>query len=105
MLNQFSEWVKGFSDGGTTVPCEDEAFVTTITALLVEAGMADGDLDDAEREGILHLLTEQLELMDDKAKSLLDEAIAAHDSRIEIHSLVRQIRTEPKWMTELSFWK
>ena len=94
MLNQFSEWVKGFSDGGTTVPCEDEAFVTTITELLVEAGMADGDLDDAEREGILHLLTEQLELADDKAKSLLDEAIAAHDSRIEIHSLVRQIRTE-----------
>ena len=54
----------------------------------------DGDLDDAERLGILHLLTEQLELADDKAKSLLDEAIAAHDSRIEIHSLVRQIRTE-----------
>ena len=94
MLNQFSEWVKGFSDGGTAVPCEDEAFVTTITALLVEAGMADGDLDNAERDGILHLLTEQLELADDKAKTLLDEAIAAHDSRIEIHSLVRQIRTE-----------
>ena len=94
MLNQFSEWVKGFPDGGTAVPCEDEAFVTTITALLVEAGMADGDLDNAERDGILHLLTEQLELADDKAKTLLDEAIAAHDSRIEIHSLVRQIRTE-----------
>ena len=94
MLNQFSEWVKGFSAGGMAVPCEDEAFVTTITALLVEAGMADGDLDDAERDGILHLLTEQLELADDKAKSLLDEAIAAHDSRIEIHSRVRQIRTE-----------
>ena len=52
MLNQFSEWVKGFSDGGTSVPCEDEAFVTTITALLVEAAMADGDLDDAERSGM-----------------------------------------------------
>ena len=94
MLNQFSEWVKGFSDGGTAVPCEDEAFVNAITALLVEAGMADGDLDDAERDGILRLLTEQLELLDGKANSLLDEAIAAHDSRIEIHSLVRQIRTE-----------
>ena len=94
MLNQFSEWVKGFSDGGTAVPCEDEAFVTTITALLVEAGMADGGLDDAERAGILHLLTEQLELTDDKAKGLLDEAIVVHNSRIEIHSLVRQIRTE-----------
>ena len=60
MLNQFSEWVKGFSNGGTAVLCEDEAFVTTITALLVEAGMADGDLDGAERAGILHLLTEQI---------------------------------------------
>ena len=70
MLNQFSEWVKGFSDGGTAVPCEDEAFVTTITALLVEAGMADGDLDDAERDGMLRLLSVQLELADVKAKNL-----------------------------------
>ena len=94
MLNRFSEWVKNFSDGGSTVPTEDDDFVSTITALLVEAAMADGALDIDERSRILHLLTDQLELGAADAQTMLDEAIAAHDTRIEIHGLVRQIRTD-----------
>ena len=94
MLNRFSEWVKIFSDGGSAVPTEDDDFVSTITALLVEAAMADGALDVGERSRILHLLTDQLELGASDAQTMLDEAIAAHDTRVEIHGLVRQIRTD-----------
>ena len=94
MINRFAEWVKDFSNDGAPVPCEDEEFATMITALLVEAGMADGTLDGDERAGILHLLTDQLELADDKAETILEDAISAHDSRVEIHSIVRQIRAE-----------
>jgi uncharacterized tellurite resistance protein B-like protein len=94
MLNRFSEWVKIFSDGGSAVPTEDDDFVSTITALLVEAAMADGALDVGERSRILHLLTDQLELGASDAETMLDEAIAAHDTRVEIHGLVRQIRTD-----------
>ena len=94
MLNRFSEWVKNFSDGGAIVPKHDDDFVATITALLVEAAMADGMLDADERSRILHLLTDQLELADVDAQTMLDQSIAAHDSRIEIHGLVRQIRTD-----------
>ena len=94
MLNRFSEWVKNFSDGGSAVPIEDDDFVTTITALLVEAAMADGELDSNERSQILHLLTDQLEIAAPDAHAILDESIAAHDTRVEIHGLVRQIRTD-----------
>ena len=94
MLNRLSEWVKNFSDGGSAVPTEDDDFVSTITALLVEAAMADGALDVGERSRILHLLTDQLELGASDAQTMLDEAIAAHNTRVEIHGLVRQIRTD-----------
>ena len=94
MLNRFSEWVKNFSDDGSAVPTEDDDFVATITALLVEAAMADGTLDVDERSQILYLLTNQLELSASDALTMLDEANAAHNTRVEIHGLVRQIRTD-----------
>ena len=93
MLNRFSEWVKNFSDGAAAVPTQDDDFVVTITALLVEAAMADGALGDNEQSLILHLLTNQLEMSPADAQTMLDEGIAAHNTRIEIHGLVREIRT------------
>ena len=56
MLNQISKWVKNFSDSGAAVPKQDDDFAATITALLVEAAMADGALDTDEEALILHLL-------------------------------------------------
>ena len=94
MLNQISQWVKNFSDSGAAVPTQDEDFAATITALLVEAAMADGALGVDERSRILNLLTDQLELGASDAQTLLDEEIAAHNARVEIHGLVRQIRTD-----------
>ena len=94
MLNQISKWVKNFSDSGAAVPTQDDDFAVTITALLVEAAMADGTLDSVERSRILQLLTDQLELKDEAAQTLLDETIVAHKKRIEIHSLVREIRED-----------
>ena len=76
------------------MPTGDDDFVANITALLVEAAMADGALDVDERSRILHLLSDQLELGTSDAQVILDEAIAAHNTRVEIHSLVRQIRTD-----------
>ena len=94
MLNRFSEWVKNFSENDAVVPIQDDDFAATITALLVEAAMADGGLEADERSRMLHLLTDQLELTAVNAQTMLDEAIAAHDARVEIHGLVRQIRAD-----------
>ncbi len=94
MLNRFSEWIRAFSDGGAAVPIKDCDFSAIITALLVEAAMADGAFDPDERSRILNMLTDQMELGAADAQTMLDEAIAAHDTRTEIHSLVRQIRAD-----------
>mgnify|MGYP002701226675 CR=1 FL=1 len=56
--------------------------------------MADGALDVGEQSRILHLLTDQLELGASDAQTILDDAIAAHSARVEIHGLVRQIRSD-----------
>ncbi len=94
MLNRFSEWVRSFSDGADAVPTEDNDFVATITALLIEAAMADGALGVDEQSLILRLLTDQLEVSPANAQKMLDEAIAAQNKRTEIHGLVRQIRAD-----------
>ncbi len=94
MLNRFSTWVRDFSDNGAVVPTDDDDFTTTITDLLVEAAMADGTLGADEKSRILHLLTDQLELDAEIAKTTLEKAIVAHDTRVEIHSLVKQIRED-----------
>jgi uncharacterized tellurite resistance protein B-like protein len=94
VFNQISTWVKNFSESGAAVPTQDDDFAATITALLVEAAMADGVLDPDEGALILHLLTDQLELSPADAQTMLGKAITAHNTRIEIHSLVRQIRTD-----------
>ena len=76
------------------MPRDDDDFTATITALLVEAAMADGVLDSDEKSRIVHLLTDQLELDVEIAKTTLEDAILVHDERVEIHSLVRQIRED-----------
>ena len=67
--------------------------------------MADGDLDDAERDGILHLLTEQLELVDDKAKAFLMRRLQRMTRALKFTALFARSVPKPKWMTGLSFWK
>lgn len=94
MINRLSEWVKTFSDSGAVIPTHDDDFNLTITALLVEAAMADGILDANEQSRILNLLIDQLEIEAEDAQTMFDEAIAAHESRTELHGLVRQIRSD-----------
>ena len=43
---------------------------------------------------ISHALTSQLDLSDEEVASIIDKAVIAHKDRIEIHSLVRAIRSE-----------
>ncbi len=94
MLDRLSNWIQGFTDNAAQVPVDDTAFVEAITALLVEAAMVDGAMENAERANILALLTGQMELDDDAAMAMFERQIKAHETRIELHALVREIRTE-----------
>ena len=94
MLTQISTWMKDFTSQNTAIAEDETKLARTIAALLVEAAMADGEIDDAEYAHIRHMLVTQLDLAADEASVMLDESVASHDDRIEIHSLTRRIRND-----------
>ena len=94
MLEKLEGWIKTFSTDETVAPKDDHEWAETLAGLLIEAAMADGVLDQDERASISHALTSQLDLSDEEVASIIGKAVIAHKNRIEIHSLVRAIRSE-----------
>ena len=94
MLEKLDSWIKTFSSDATVAPKDDHLWAETLAGLLIEAAMADGVLDQDERTSISHALTSQLDLSDEEVASIIDKAIIVHEDRIEIHPLLRAIRSE-----------
>ena len=94
MLTQISNWMKDFTSQNTAIAEDETKLARTVAALLVEAAMADGDIDEIEYAHIRHILVMQLDQSADDAEAMLNEAVASHDERIEIHSLTRHIRDD-----------
>jgi uncharacterized tellurite resistance protein B-like protein len=94
MLTQISKWMKDLATHNAAIPDDEKKLAQTIAALLVEAAMADGEIDEAEYAHIQHMLVAQLDVAEAQAAALLDDSVAAHADRIEIHSLVRAIRSQ-----------
>ena len=72
MLTQISTWMKDFTSQNTAIAEDDEI----------------------ECEHIRHMLVTQLDISVEDTEAMLDESIASHDDRIEIHSLTRHIRND-----------
>lgn len=94
MLNRLSSWIKDFSDTNASAPTDDHDFAVTIAGLLVEAAMVDGTLEQAEKGHIMALLTGRMELDAGEAEAILAAQLAAHETRVELHGLVRDIRDQ-----------
>ena len=94
MLTQISTWMKDFTSQNTAIAEDETKLARTVAALLVEAAMADGDIDKIEYAHMRHMLMTQLDLSADDAKAMLNESVASHEDRIEIYSLTRQIRND-----------
>ena len=94
MLNQISTWMKNFTSQNNAIAEDETKLALTVAALLVEAAMADGDIDEIEHAHIRHMLVTQLDLPADDAEAMLNDSVAAHDERVEIHSLTRRIRDD-----------
>ena len=92
MLTQISTWMKEFSSQNTAIAEDEIKLARTVAALLVEAAMADGDIDEIEHAHIRHMLVTQLDLAADDAEAMLAQSVVSHEERIEIHSLTRHIR-------------
>ena len=94
MLTQISTWMKEFTSQNTDIAEDETKLARTVAALLVEAAMADGEIDEIEYTHIQHMLVTQLDLSADNAEAMLDVSVASHDDLIEIHSLTRRIRND-----------
>jgi uncharacterized tellurite resistance protein B-like protein len=94
MLGKLESWIKTFSSDTEVAPKSDHEWAETVAGLLIEAAMADGILDKEERKSISAMLVGQLDLAAEDVDGIIDAAVAAHDQRIEIHSLTRAIRAE-----------
>ena len=86
--------MKDFTSQNSAIVGDEDKLARTIAALLVEAAMADGKIDDIEYAHIKHMLVTQLDLSADEAAAMLDDTMVSHDDRIEIHSLTRHIRND-----------
>ena len=92
MLTQISNWMKDFTSKNSAIAEDENKLAHAIAALLVEAAMADGDIDEIEYAHMLHMLLTQLDLSADDAEAMLDKSVSSHENRIEIHSLTKHIR-------------
>ncbi len=63
-----------------------------VTGLMVEAAGADGQIADDESILISEIIAAQFELSEPEMATILDEAVNDFHDRIEIHSLMRQLR-------------
>ncbi len=94
MLSQISTWMRDFTSQNTAIAEDETKLAHTVAALLVEAAMADGDIEEIEHAHIRHMLVTQLDLSADDAEAMLYDSVAAHEKRVEIHSLTRRIRDD-----------
>ena len=92
MLTQISTWMREFASQNTAIADDEIKLARAIAALLVEAAMADGNIDEIEHAHIRHMLATQLDLSADDADAMLAQSLTSHEDRIEIHSLTRHIR-------------
>ena len=93
MFEKLTSWLKSETD----LPDGSEQrheLAEIVAGLLVEAGLADGDLGDDELHLIAHVIAEQFDVPDADVDALLDRAISEADERIELHSLTSKLRSE-----------
>lgn len=94
MIAKLNNWIANFSEDDAVTPSSDHDWAETVAALLVEAAMADGEFDANERAMIAHALVQQLDLPESEVEAMIDRVAAAHEERIEIHSITREIRSQ-----------
>ncbi|MGC6453780.1 MAG: TerB family tellurite resistance protein [Candidatus Puniceispirillaceae bacterium] len=98
MLAKLGTWIRDFTENEAAVPSGDAEWAQALAGLLVEAAMADGELDADERRQMSRVLAGQLDLGTDEIDRIIEGALDGHAERVEIYGLARAIRdeTEPE---------
>ena len=94
MIAKLGSWIREFTEDQEAAPGGDSEWATVMACLLIEAAMADGELDAGERAQIVRILAAQPAIDAGAVEGLIDTALSWHAERVEIHALTRSIRSE-----------
>lgn len=94
MLAKLGNWIRDFTEDEAAAPSGDAEWARALAGLLVEAAMADGELDEDERRQMSRVLAGQLQLGPDEITTIIEGALDSHEKRVEIYGLARSIRNE-----------
>ena len=92
MFKTFSDWFQSADKPAADAQAFSHELAELVTALMVEAASADGQIGSAETQLISSCVASQFSLQDNEMEQILDRAIDEADNRIELHSLVSRLR-------------
>ena len=94
MFSTVKTWLSQNKVNVVKATTENFDLAQLVTGLMVEAAGADGEIADSETRLIFisEIVAAQFELSEPEMTTILDQAVNDFDDRIEMHSLMRQLR-------------
>ena len=92
MFSTVKTWLSQNKVNVVKATTENFDLAQLVTGLMVEAAGADGEIADSETRLISEIVAAQFELSEPEMTTILEQAVSDFDDRIEMHSLMRQLR-------------
>ena len=100
MFKTVAQWLKSDNTQKLEADNADE-LAGLVTALMVEAALADGTVAADEAALTANVIAQQFDLSAEKARQMTNEAIKQGKERVELHSLLRRLREQSDYEERL----
>jgi len=100
MFKTVAQWLKSDNTQKLEADNTDE-LAGLVTALMVEAALADGTVGADEAALTANVIAQQFDLGVEKAHQMTNEAIEQGKGRVELHSLLRRLREQSDYEERL----
>ena len=100
MFKTVAQWLK--SDNTQKLEADNaDGLAGLVTALMVEAALADGTVAGDEAALTANVIAQQFDLSAEKARQMTNEAIEQGKDRVELHSPLRRLREQSDYEERL----
>ena len=100
MFKTVAQWLKSDNTQKLEADNADE-LAGLVTALMVEAALADGTVAADEAALTANVIAQQFDLSAEKARQMTNEAIEQGKERVELYSLLRRLREQSDYEERL----
>ena len=100
MFKTVAQWLKSDNTQKLEADNADE-LAGLVTALMVEAALADGTVAADEAALTANVISQQFDLSAEKARQMTNEAIEQGKERVELHSLLHRLREQSDYEERL----